>query len=196
MVLFLEVGVDDGEVVEEDGHQVGAVEVLVAVTRDILFDKRHTVEIAQEVGTPDLGWINTLVAEFAEKAPVAVVDLIGDTSEVADVVIGGTSVDVIDRHTGWNLLVAPSYIDRMGGKDIFTLAESILKLQIMLFALRIVFSSRILVRCRSGIHQHFSSVGRDTHTDYPALAVVGVEGDVILGVRADIGDPHVVNEEG
>ena len=30
MVLFLEVGVDDGEVVKEDGHQVGAVEVLVA----------------------------------------------------------------------------------------------------------------------------------------------------------------------
>ena len=146
MVLFLEVGVDDGEVVEEDGHQVGAVEVLVAVTRDILLDKRHTVEIAQEVGAPDFGWINTLVTEFAEKASVAAVDGIGDTTEIADEVVGGTSVDMVDGHTGRDLFVAPCDIDSMGSKEIFMEAESIRKLQITLFALRIVTTSRILVR--------------------------------------------------
>ena len=46
MVLFLEVGVDDGEVVKEDGHQVGAGEVAIAVAGDSGFNKRHTVEIA------------------------------------------------------------------------------------------------------------------------------------------------------
>lgn len=117
MVLFLEVGVDDGEVVKEDGHQVGAVEVVVAVTRDILLDKRHTVEIAQEVRAPDVGGINTLVAEFAEKASVALIERHGDTSEVADIVVGGTSVDVVDGHAGWDLLVTPSDIYGMGRKD-------------------------------------------------------------------------------
>ena len=146
MVLFLEVGVDDGEVVKEDGHQVGAVEVVVAETRDILLDKRHTVKVTQEVRAPDFGGINTLVAEFAEKASVAVVDLIGDTSEVSDVVIGGTSVDMVDRLTGRDLLVTPGDIDGMGSKDMLTMTEGILALQIPLLALRIVIYSRILVR--------------------------------------------------
>ena len=117
MVLFLEVGVDDGEVVKEDGHQVGTVEVLVAVTRDILLDKRHTVEIAEEVRAPDVGWINTLVTEFAEKASVAAVDGIGDTAEVTDVVVSRASVDVVDGHTGRDLFIAPGNIDSMGSKD-------------------------------------------------------------------------------
>ncbi len=115
MILLLEVVVDDGEVVKEDGHQVGAVEVVVAVTRDILFDKRHAVEIAQEVRAPDFGGIDTLVAQFAEKASVAVVDSIGDAAEIADKVVGGTSVDMVDGHTGRDLRVAPSHIDGMGG---------------------------------------------------------------------------------
>ncbi len=115
MVVLLEVGVDDGEVVKEDGHQVGAVEVIVAVTRDMLFDKRHTVEKAQEVRAPDFGWINTLVTKFAEEASIAIVDSIGDAAEIADKVVGGTSVDVIDGHTGRDLRVAPCHIDGMGG---------------------------------------------------------------------------------
>ncbi len=192
MVVLLEVGVDDGEVVKEDGHQVGAVEVIVAVTRDMLFDKRHTVEKAQEVRAPDFGGINTLVTKFAEEASVAVVDSIGDTAEVSDVVIGGTSVNVVDSHTGRNVLVTPCDIDCMGRKDMFIESEGIPELQVLSTAMRIVFS----ILNPHSILQHFPSVGIDTHTDYPALSVVGIEGDVILGVRADIGDPHIVKEEG
>ena len=146
MVLFLEVGVDDGEVVKEDGHQVGAVEVVVAVTRDILLDKRHAVEIAQEVGALDVGGIDTLVAQLGKEASVAAIDGKGDTTEIADEVVGGTSVDMVDGHTGRDLFVAPCDIDSMGSKEIFMEAESIRKLQITLFALRIVTTSRILVR--------------------------------------------------
>ena len=132
MVLFLEEGVDDGEVVKEDGHQVGAIETPVLLIRDILFDKRHAVEIAQEVGAPDFGGINTLVAEFAEKTAVAAIDGTGDTSEVAEVVIGGTSVDVVDGHTGRNLLIVPGDIDGMRGKDLQLLPPSMSELQIPL----------------------------------------------------------------
>ena len=146
VILLLEVVIDDGEVVKEDGHQVGTVETPVLLIRDILFDKRHAVEIAQEVGAPDVGGINTLVAEFAEKTAVAAIDGTGDTSEVAEVVIGGTSVDVVDSHTGRDLRDAPSHIDGMGSKDSFHATESMPEVQIPLFALRIVTTSRILVR--------------------------------------------------
>ena len=194
MVLFLEVGVDDGEVVKEDGHQVGAIETPVLLIRDILFDKRHAVEIAQEVGAPDVGGRDTLVAQFAEKASVAAVDGIGDTAEVTDVVVSRASVDVVDGHTGWDLFIAPCDIDGMGGKEIFMEAESILKLQITLFAFCVVFTIRSgLV---SSIRQYFSTIGMDTYADHATLAVVGIERDTILGVSSDICDTHVVKEEG
>ncbi len=115
MILLLEVVVDDGEVVKEDGHQVGTVEVVVAPTRDILLDKRHTVEKAEEVRALNGSGIDTLVAQFAEEAAIAMIDGIGDTAEVADVVISRASVDVVDGHTGRDLFVAPSHIDGMGG---------------------------------------------------------------------------------
>ena len=78
-------------------------------------DYCHAVEIAQEVRAPNFGGINTLVAQFAEKASIAVVDLIGDTAEIADKVVGGTSVDMVDSHTGRDLFIAPGDIDSMGG---------------------------------------------------------------------------------
>ena len=117
MVVLLEVVIDDGEVVKEDGHQVGAIETPVLQIRDILFDKRHAVEIAQEVGAPDFGGIDTLVAQFSKEAAIAAIDGKGDTTEIADVVVGGTSVDVVDGHTSGDLLVAPSHIDRTGSKE-------------------------------------------------------------------------------
>ena len=73
-----------------------------------------------------------------------------------------------------------------------TMTESILELQIFGFAVTIF----IPIVLATSIYQYFSSVGIDTYADYPALSVVGIERDVILGVRADIGDPHVVKEEG
>lgn len=194
MILLLEVVVDDGEVVKEDGHQVGAVEVIVAEMRDILLDKRHAVEIAQEVGALDFGWINTLVTEFAEKASVAAIDGKGDTTEIADKVVGGTSVDVVDSHAGRNLRDAPSHIDGMGSKEIFMVAESILKLQITLFALRIVFTIRSgLAR---SIRQYFSTIGMDTYADHATLAVVGIERDTGFRAGADVAHLDVVKEEG
>ena len=73
-----------------------------------------------------------------------------------------------------------------------TMTERMLELQIVGLAMRI----RISLTNKGRIFQYFSTVGIDAHAYYPALAVVGIERDVILGVRADIGDPHVVKEEG
>ena len=192
MVLFLEVGVDDGEVVKEDGHQVGAIETPVLLIRDILFDKRHAVEIAQEVGAPDVGGRDTLVAQFAEKASVAAVDGIGDTAEVTDVVVSRASVDVVDGHTGWDLFAAPSHIDRMRGKDAFRQTESILELQILSIAMRVGFPALY----RSCVRQHFPSVGIDTHTEDASASAVDIEGDARLGAGGDIAHLHVIKEEG
>ncbi len=171
-------------------------------------DYCHAVKIAQEVGAPDFGWINTLVTEFAEEAAIAAIDGKGDTTEIADEVVGGTSVDVVDSHAGRDLLIqvlywhvrtfrlrvlfAPSDIDGMGSKDMFTATEHILELQIFGFAMRVGFSALY----RGRIFQYFPSVGIDAHADDASASVVGIERDACLGVRADIGDPHVVKEEG
>ena len=182
--------------VVQEGFEVVFVEAFVAPMLDRGFDHYHAVEIAQEVRALNFGGINTLVTEFAEEAPVAIVDGIGDTAEIADEVVGGTSVDMIDSHTGRDLLIAPGDIDGMGSKDIFTLTEGILELQIPLLALRIVNCLRILVRCHRGILQHFPSVGIDTHTDDATASAVDIEGDVVFGVRADIAHIDVVKGEG
>ena len=157
---------------------------------------RHAVEIAEEVRAPDFGWINTLVTEFAEKASVAVVDLIGDTSEVAEVVVGSHSVDMVDGHASRDLLVAPGDIDGMGSKDMFLMTESISEVQIPLFALGIVNILAILASCRKCIHQYFSSIGIDTHTDNTTLAIVDIERDACFGAGSDIAHFDVVKEEG
>ncbi len=80
-------------------------------------DYCHTVEIAEEVRAPDFGGINTHVTEFAEKAAVSLIERHGHTSEVAEVVVGSHSVDVVDGHAYGYLLVAPGDIDGMGRKD-------------------------------------------------------------------------------
>ena len=95
--------------------EVGAGEVFVAVSRDGGFELGHTAEIAEEVRALDGSGVYAFVAEFAEEAAIAIVDGIGDTAEVTDKIVGGTSVDVIDRHAGRDLLIAPSHIDRMRG---------------------------------------------------------------------------------
>ena len=157
---------------------------------------RHTVEIAQEVRALNGSGVDAFVAKFAEEAAIAFVDRIGDTAEVADKIVGGTSVDVIDRHTSRDLLIAPSDIDGMRSKDLFTTAKSMLEVQVPLFALRIVIYSRILARCRSCIRQHFSSVGIDTYADDSSASAVDIEGDIGLGAGADIAHIDVVNKEG
>ncbi len=153
-------------------------------------DYCHTVEIAEEVRAPDFGGINTLVAEFAEEAPVAVVDGIGDTAEVTDIVVGSTSVDMVDSHTGRDGFVAPGDIDGMGSKDAFVVPPCVSESKIIFLAVMIV-----AVICSRSIAQFFASVGIDANADDAAVAVVGIERDVGFGVRADIGDPHVVKEE-
>ena len=114
--------------------EVGAGEAAVAVVRDGGFEEGHTVEIAEEVRALDGSGVYAFFAEFAEEAAIAKIDGIGDTAEVDDKVIGGTSVDVIDRHTGRDLLFTPSDIDGMGGKDMLTITENMLEFKIFSLA--------------------------------------------------------------
>ncbi len=72
-----------------------------------------------------------------------------------------------------------------------TMTENMLELQIVVIAMAIFVP--IILAC--GIFQYFSTVEINAHAYYATLAVVGIERDIILGVRADIGDPHVVKEE-
>ena len=102
--------------------------MFVAVSRDGGFELGHTAEIAEEVRALDGSGVYAFVADFAEETAIAVVDGIGDTAEVADVVIGGTSVDVVDSHTGRDLLVTPGYIYGMGSIDSFMMTKSILEI--------------------------------------------------------------------
>ena len=104
--------------------QLVAGEAVVAVLRDGGFELGHTVEIAQEDGTVDTGCIKTLVTQLPQEATVAIVNLIRDTSEVADIVIGGTAVDMVYGHTG-RYRSSGSHPDGMGSKDLFLMTESI-----------------------------------------------------------------------
>lgn len=152
---------------------------------------RHTVEIAEEVWSLDVGGLDTMVAQFGEEAAVAAIDGIGHTSEVAEVVIGGTSVDMVDGHTGRDFLVTPSHIDGMGSKDLFTRTESSSELQIFGFAVRIGFS---ILNPRS-IRHFFPSGGIDTHASHTTVSEVDIERDTCFGARSDIAHLHIVEEE-
>ena len=146
-------------------------EVGIAVIRYDGFERRHAVEIAEEVWSLDVGGLDTMVAQFGEEAAVAAVDGIGDTTEVGKIVIGSTSVDMVDSHSGRDLPVAPSDINGMGSKDMFTYTETMLELQIFGFAVTIF----IPIVLATSIFQRLSSVRIDTHAYYPASAVVGIE---------------------
>ena len=172
--------------------EVGAGEEGVAARRDGGFEDGHTVEIAEEVRALDGGCVEALFAKFAEEAAIAVVDGIGDTAEVADKIVGCTSVDMVDGHAGRDLLIAPGYIDSMGSKDVLKMTKGILEVQIVGFAVRVGFS----MLYRSRIRQYFSPVGIDAHTNHAALSVVDVERDTGLGAGGDIAHLHVIKEEG
>ena len=73
------------------------------------------------------------------------------------------------------------------------ISPNIFKLQIVVFAMRIMFTVAFTT---GSIHYCLATIGIDAHTDDTTLAVVGVEGDACLRAGSDIGDPHVVKEEG
>ena len=104
--------------------QLVAGEAFITILGDSWFYFRHTVEIAQEDGTVDTGCVKTLVTQLPQEATVAIVYLIGDTSEVADIVIGGTAVDMVYGHTGRDRS-SGSHPDGMGSEDLFLMTESI-----------------------------------------------------------------------
>ena len=173
-----------------------AGEAGVMRTGDGGFELGHAVEIAQEDGTIDTGGIKTSVSQYTIKASIAGVNRLGHTTEVADVVIGGTAVDMINGHASRSFFSAACTINSMCHEDMFATTESVLKNQIALLTLCIIFSFGIRGRISRSIHIYFSPVREDTDTNYSTLAVVAIEGHTRLGASADIADEYVVKEEG
>ena len=87
--------------------------MFIAIIRDGRSDFRHAEEVSEEHPALDGSRVDALVTQFSEEAAVAIVDVVGDTSEIADIVIGGTAVDMVYGHTGRDRFTSPGDIDGM-----------------------------------------------------------------------------------
>ena len=96
-------GVDDGESrAEEDAEKIVLFEARVLPLRVRCFPFRHAF-VAFKDDTGEHSDDDAFVAEFAEEAAVAIVDGARYCSEVADVVVEGVSVDMVDGFSRFNL---------------------------------------------------------------------------------------------
>lgn len=141
------------------------------------FELRHAVEIAEQHPPLDGGRIDADVLQFAQEAAVAGVDCAADAAEVADVVVGGAAVDVVDSHTGRDGLLAPSDIDRMGDEDVYVSAPGFSELKILRFAMLVhpIYPIRIDL--------HLAPIWIDADADDATVAVVDIEGNTCFRVR-------------
>ena len=146
--------------------------------------------VPEEEGSVDNLGVKSSVAEHTKEAAIAHVYLYLDTTQVADVIVGSTAVDVVDSHAGSDVFASPCDIDGVRCRDAFMGTESIPELEI--HSLTMLIFPIYFVR----IHYHFSFVGIDTYTEDASLAVVDIERDTSLGTGADIANTHVINEEG
>ncbi len=174
---------------KEELEELGAGEVIILRLRVGGFPFSHTsVALEDEVGVVH-GDVDALVAEFAHEAAVAIIYLIGGTTEVTDVIVEGVSIDMVHGHSG-RYGSTGSHPDGMGGTDCFMCSEGIPKLQIN--RLTVFFRPSDLV-C---IHMHFSSIRIDADTDHSTLAVVTIERDTRFGASCDIANEHAIKEKG
>ena len=94
------VGVGDGEVrTDKDAEEFVAGETLVLPLLVRSFPLSHPLE-AFEDDAGVHGNVDAVVAEFAEEAAIATVDGTRNGTEVADVVVEGVAVDVVDGVSG------------------------------------------------------------------------------------------------
>ena len=107
-----------------------AGEAGVMRTGDGGFELGHAVEIAQEVGTLNVRRLDAIFTQFSKEAAVAIVNLIRDTSEVADIVIGGTTVDMVHGHSG-RYGTSGSHPDGVCDKDTLRISKGIPKILIL-----------------------------------------------------------------
>ena len=100
-----------------------AGEVAVAVFCDRRFVIRHSVEVTQEICALNVRRLNAIFTQFPKEATIAVIDSIRNATKVANVVIGGTSVDMVDGHTLRDCS-AGSHINSMCSEDVFFVTKS------------------------------------------------------------------------
>ena len=157
----------------------------------------HAVEIAEEVRTLDGGRVDAFVLQFMQKAAVSVIDEIADAAQVADVVVGGATVDVVNGHAGRDRFVAPGDIDGMGDKDVQMWSPRVSELLVLRFAMA-VFS--MLEFDPVWVYKHLSAIRIDADADDAAVSVVDIERDTCFraGVLSVVGhelDTDVVEKK-
>lgn len=158
------------------------------------FELHHAVEIAEEVRTLNGGRVDALILQFMQKAAVSVIDEIADAAQVADVVVRGAAVDVVNGHAGRDGFVTPGGIDGMGGKNKKVFAPGTSELEILRFAvlMRPIYPIRI--------NLYLAPVGIDADADDAAVAVVDIERDTcfragVLSVEGHKFDTDVVEKK-
>ena len=87
---------------DEDVHQIAVGEVYVRIIRVRGPEFGHTLEIAQEDRCGELGRVDAFVAEFTEETTVTHIDIVRHLTEIAVIIVGGTAIDMVDSHTGFD----------------------------------------------------------------------------------------------
>ena len=162
------------EVVIHDGFGV-----FLCLGSEVLFQ-----DIEREFGRIDTG-----STESSKDSSAAAIFRTSDRLKVLPPVVGCDTVLVVDIR--FVERAYPSEIDGMMGKDGFVITESVLEIQIFVFAVRIGFSM-LNPTC---IFHYFPSVRIDAHTNDATMTVVAIEGDARLGTSADIANLYVIEEE-
>ena len=117
---------------DEDVHQIAVGEVYVRIIRVRGPEFGHTLEIAQEDRCGELCRVDAFVAELSEETTVTLVDGIGNLAQVAVIIVGGTAIDMVNGHAGFD---GSNMGDIDGVRDLYTdmMRPCVSKIQIPLF---------------------------------------------------------------
>ena len=77
----------------------------------------HAVEETEEEVSGVVLWTDAVLTQFVQERPIPAVYRSADASQVLDAVIECVAVDMVDSHSRWDGLAAPSAVHRMRGED-------------------------------------------------------------------------------
>ena len=143
------------------------------------FEFGHAVEITQEVGTVDVGSVDTLVTQFGYKSAIAAICSSVYLPEVLEPVVGGDAVDMVNSHAGFDRL-DPCNIDGMRDINVFVSTKRMIEHEILLF------SSMSIRFYHARIHQSLPSVGIYAYAYGAAVSVIDIERDAGVRVSAHV----------
>ena len=111
---------------DEDLEELDASEVAVLGFSVCTLELDHTVIETQEVWLGEILRTDAFVAEFSKEAPVAVVDGIGNETQVIVMVVGRNAIDMIDLLAIRNRS-DPRHIDGTGDEDVLMVGKHVMQ---------------------------------------------------------------------